>query len=86
MIGPLEKQPKESESLYYKRIFQKLVDEQDEEFEKRVEIIKKCLPSLNVWQNDDYKKFITTPIRSKEDMSKEYSGISPKIVASADVS
>lgn len=63
-IGPVEKQPKESESEYYKRIFQKPLDESEEEFEKRVEIIKKRVPSLSVWKNDAYKKYVTTSTQS----------------------
>lgn len=60
VIGPLQKHPKESELQYYKRIFQKPVGEKEEEFETRVNIIKKCLPSLSVWQDNAYKKYVTS--------------------------
>lgn len=45
---------------YYNRIFQKKPDESEEDFEKRITVIKNHSPQLPVWKNDLYKNYITT--------------------------
>lgn len=66
VVGPFQQQPDEDETTYYKRIFQKRTQESDTDFEKRVTIIKKQVPSLTVWKDDVYKKYITIVKQPKE--------------------
>lgn len=58
MVGSFDKLPEETETQYYKRIFQRRIEESDDEFEKRVTIIRKVLPTLKVWENDLYKTYV----------------------------
>lgn len=44
---------------YYTRIFQKKSNEPEEDFEKRITIIKNLMPQLPFWKNDMYTRFIT---------------------------
>lgn len=70
-MGPLEKQPEEEEEVYYKRIFKKKPEESDTDVETRVTVIKKYLPELKVWENDDYKRYVTTVEVTKEQPTAE---------------
>lgn len=66
MVGSLEKFPEETETQYYKRMFQKPFGESEDEFVTRVNIIKKFLPKLKVWENDLYKTYINVVIKSSD--------------------
>lgn len=69
IVGPLEKKPEEDNVKYYKRIFQKKPNESEEKFEQRVKVIKEHSPELPVWNNDEYKNYITV-VESKEDQEE----------------
>ena len=53
----IQKKEEESEETYYQRIFRKYEDENKVQYRKRIDELKKELPDLKVWQNNEYEKY-----------------------------
>lgn len=54
----IQKKGEETEEVYYKRIFKKHDDECLKQYKKRISELRKELPDLKVWKNNEYKKYI----------------------------
>lgn len=48
----------ESKETYYKRIFKRHEDEDEHQYGQRIEEMKKRLHSLDVWKNEEYKRYV----------------------------
>lgn len=71
VVGSLEKQPEEDEQVYYERILKKQPQETNSDWESRVTVIKKYKPDLKVWQNDEYKTYVSKVEVTKEQPTTE---------------
>lgn len=55
----IEKKSSETEEVYCNRIFKRNADETVKQYKQRVNELKIRLPNLQVWKNDEYKKYVS---------------------------